>query len=199
MFLSNESMKAKRSVKAGVGAVGLALMLIACGAVEPAVTDDQADTGTPVSAETLTPERVERACAVLMDVISQHDDGFESLRGANLTSRLADVWQAERVFDTGDCEIRGWADGKLGYACVWPHAGESAARSDYETYGGVIADCLGENWRKAERPMKTGELTRFRSTPDTPDVYILYFTPQGRGSRGWVTSLIVGDDPALTP
>jgi hypothetical protein len=47
--------------------------------------------------------------------------------------------------------------------------------------------------------MKTGSVTRFRSPTATADVYVLYYSERGGGSRGWVTSLIVGDDPALTP
>jgi hypothetical protein len=199
MFLLNDSMKAKPSVVAGVGAAGLALMLVACGAVEPAVTDSQADAGTPVSADTLTPERIERACAALVDLVSQHDEGFEELRGADQTSRFADVWQAEPIFGSGNCEIRGWADGKIIYACVWPQSGESEARSNYERNGSRVTDCLGESWEKTGRPMKTGSVTRFRSPTATADVYVLYYSERGGGSRGWVTSLIVGDDPALTP
>ena len=83
-------------------------------------------------------------------------------------------------------------------ACRWSHGSEEAARTRYEHYRPVAADCLGDGWSMSERATRTGHLTGFTG-PEGTHVYLLYFKPSGAFSRSWRTTLVVGNDPSLAP
>jgi hypothetical protein len=139
----------------------------------------------------------EEGCQLLHQTIAGYPSQFAAFRlGATLNDpwQNANVWNAKSLYPETQCQIWGWAKGRINYSCQWKESSLEAAQSAYEQYKPEIRSCLGDEWSVSEPQAKTGKETVFRSRSTGAVVSIRYFQDTRRPfSKPWYTSVVIGD------
>ena len=110
----------------------ISYLVIACNSTKIAKINDEA------SAPDL--------CNQVKQLVSQHKNGFEQLKGNLQATKFMDVWQAKYQLVGNNCQIWRWSDGKQAYMCSLTVPNKAAAKMRVEKAIGFTKECLGSVW-----------------------------------------------------
>lgn len=88
----------------------------------------------------------EELCVQVKQLISQHEDNFNNIKGKRIVTPIMDIWETKYQLIGKSCQIWGWSDGKQTYMCSQTMPNKQAAIEKHTKAVQFSKQCLGSKW-----------------------------------------------------
>lgn len=86
------------------------------------------------------------SCLQVKQLVSQHKEGFKTLKGNYQSTKLMDIWDAKYQLVGKNCQIWRWSNGKQAYMCSLTVPNKEVANEKIDKAINFTQQCLGKEW-----------------------------------------------------
>ena len=140
----------------------------------------------------LTP--VVNPCKKLDALLNEHDNNFDRIKSAVISTRISKIWQAKYHLVGNNCQVWAWGGQSTTYACSMPTPNEEVAQEYFNAAIATTQKCLSNDWQvnKSSRQNKSGYKAEFTTANKEVMVSVHMVPTAGLFASEWTVYYYVG-------